>query len=125
MQTSSGGIFTAMIKNRKIIAAAGIILLLIFAFILLIISRNLENHPSIKIFVTTNDQHVTEAPGLSLITGSTVTWRYKVTNTDSVPLSDVVVKDSATGVNPEYISGDINGNNLLDLNETWTFVAID
>ena len=61
--------------------------------------------------------------------GSTVTWTYEVTNPGNVPLSDVVVTDdngtAATGDDflPTFVSGDTNGDGLLDVGETWTYTA--
>jgi hypothetical protein len=40
-----------------------------------------------------------------------------------VPLSNVTVTDNIPGVNPVYVSGDANTNNLLDLTEVWLFRA--
>ena len=46
-----------------------------------------------------------------------------MTNTGNVALSGVSVTDNRPGVTPVYQSGDINNNSLLDLTETWTFIA--
>ncbi len=48
---------------------------------------------SIDIEKATNGQDADEAPGPSLLTGSTVTWTYVVTNTGNVPLSNISVTD--------------------------------
>jgi len=52
--------------------------------------------------------------------GDTITYTFYVYNTGDVPLSDVTVTDSVTGV-ATYQSGDDNGNGLLDVNEVWVF----
>jgi len=55
--------------------------------------------------------------------GSTVTWDYVVTNTGSVPLTNINVTDDHFGVTPVYVGGDSNNNSILDLTETWTYRA--
>jgi hypothetical protein len=57
-----------------------------------------------------------------------VTYAYELTNTGNVALTIVtVVDDNATAddssddFEPNYVSGDANGNNKLDLNETWVY----
>src|SRR3954452_17067297 len=72
----------------------------------------------------------------NILTGSTVTWTYSVTNPGNVALSNVVVTDdngtpgnllddfTATAVlSGGFNVGDANHNNLLDGNETWQFTA--
>jgi uncharacterized repeat protein (TIGR01451 family) len=61
--------------------------------------------------------------GLTIITGSTVTWQYTVTNVGNVPLSSITVTDNKAGVTPVYKSGDTNGDGILDLTETWIYEA--
>ena len=53
-----------------------------------------------------------------------VTWNYVVTNTGNVPLANVVVTDSFSGVTPVYLSGDSNGNGKLDVTEIWVYQAM-
>lgn len=54
--------------------------------------------------------------------GDTVTYTFTVTNTGDVPLSIYSVEDSITG-DGEYVSGDTNLNDVLDLDETWIFTG--
>jgi len=59
--------------------------------------------------------------GINVLAGDAITWRYDVTNTGNVALSNVMLADSQ-GVTPVLMSGD-NGNGVLDPNETWVFEA--
>ncbi|WP_406661494.1 PEF-CTERM sorting domain-containing protein [Methanolobus sp. ZRKC3] len=63
------------------------------------------------------------APGPSLFVGSTVQWKYEVTNNAGVPLLVSSVADNQPGVTPEYQSGNDNGDILLDPTETWIYTA--
>lgn len=77
----------------------------------------------INIVKTTNDQDVPAAPGPTIAVGDPVTWKYTVTNAGNVPLSNITVTDSVSGVTPAYVSGDNNTNSALDLTETWVYTA--
>ncbi|HET8654380.1 MAG TPA: DUF11 domain-containing protein [Longimicrobiaceae bacterium] len=78
--------------------------------------------PGIGLVKLTNGTDNNSPTGPLVDVGSTVTWTYNVTNTGNVPLSNIVVTDDQ-GVTPVYQSGDVNGNTLLDLTETWTYTA--
>ncbi|MBU7005622.1 ice-binding family protein [Phosphitispora fastidiosa] len=60
---------------------------------------------------------------LSLTSGQgSVTYTYKVTNPSMVALSNVsVTDDKVSPVN--YVSGDVNADNLLQPNETWIYTG--
>ncbi len=67
-------------------------------------------------------------PGPSFESGSTVLFTYVVTNGGETPLADVtVVDDNGTPLDeyddfsPDFVSGDDNHNDLLDVGETWVF----
>jgi hypothetical protein len=62
-----------------------------------------------------------EGDGIVAISGEDVTWRYTVTNTGDVALSDLSVTDDQ-GVVPLYQTGD-DGNGLLDVGESWVYEA--
>lgn len=69
--------------------------------------------------------HVTKTPDHFLLPfgGGLVTYTYAVTNPGVVPLSNVSVADDKC--RPVFGgSGDINGNKLLDTNETWVFSCL-
>ncbi len=56
--------------------------------------------------------------------GDTVNYVFNVTNAGNVTLNTVSVSDPLSGLPaPTYQSGDTNSDNLLDIGETWVFVA--
>jgi len=68
--------------------------------------------------------NVTKTPSpLALTSGQgSVTYTYKVTNPGIVALSNVsVTDDKVSSVN--YVSGDINADNLLQTSETWIYTG--
>ena len=72
--------------------------------------------------------HIVKKPNVFLLpaTGGAVTYTYTVTNPGTAPLSDVSVTDNkCTGLPGRVVGhpGDLNHNNLLESNETWTFVC--
>ncbi len=58
-----------------------------------------------------------------VLPGGLVLYTYAVTNPGDVPLANVNVSDDKC-VPVLYQGGDVNGNGLLDTNETWTFTCI-
>jgi hypothetical protein len=79
--------------------------------------------PNINIEKATNGADADVPRGPSILVGGAVTWTYVVTNTGNVPLRNIVVTDNRTGVNPVYISGDTNGDEILQVEEIWTYQA--
>ncbi|HPM85054.1 MAG TPA: SdrD B-like domain-containing protein, partial [Candidatus Anammoximicrobium sp.] len=83
--------------------------------------------------------YVASAPGFSLVKtadkavaapNESVTYTYTVTNTGAAPLTQVAVRDdnatpdyAADDFNPTYVSGDLNNNAVLDVNEVWQYTA--
>ncbi len=64
----------------------------------------------------------TPAP-LALTSGQgSVTYTYKVTNPGMVTLSNVSVTDDKVSL-VNYVSGDVNADNLLQTNETWIYTS--
>jgi len=61
--------------------------------------------------------------GISILAGYGVTWTYTVTDAGNVPLSNVKVFDSQSGVTPGYVSGDTNLDGKLETTETWIYQA--
>jgi uncharacterized repeat protein (TIGR01451 family) len=78
--------------------------------------------PAVNIVKFVNGNDANTPPGPSVSSGSTVTFTYVVTNTGNVPLQNVAVTDDVLGTVSSF-TGDTNGNNLLDLTETWTYTA--
>lgn len=72
-----------------------------------------EQLPAIAITKTPSPLSLPLGPG-------PVTYTYKVSNTGAVALNTVWVKDDKCSPT-QYVSGDKNGNKLLDLTETWTY----
>ena len=59
--------------------------------------------------------------------GDIVTYIYNVTNTGDLPLKDVKVTDIpewGPECTPKYVRGDNNGNDILDLSETWRYECV-
>ena len=54
--------------------------------------------------------------------GDGIKYTYEVSNAGNVPLSNVSVVDSL-GITVSYVSGDEDGDELLDTDETWIFEA--
>jgi uncharacterized repeat protein (TIGR01451 family) len=86
--------------------------------------------PGLSIVKLTNGTDNNVKPGVFVPVGSTVTFTYLVANTGTVPLSAVVVRDdrgtpdiTTDDFRPTFVSGDTNGNGLLDTTETWTYTA--
>ncbi|MGG5823335.1 DUF7507 domain-containing protein [Falsiroseomonas sp. HW251] len=85
--------------------------------------------PRISIVKNTADaQGLNGDDGLTILAGSSISFVYTVRNTGDVALSGVTVTDdngtpgnTADDNTASYVSGDTNGNSLLDLDETWIF----
>ncbi len=71
----------------------------------------------------TNAEDADQAPGAKIVVGDPVTWTYTVENAGTVSLGVVTVTDDQTDVLPQFQSGDVNSNGLLDVGETWIYTA--
>jgi hypothetical protein len=87
-------------------------------------------NPGINIVKKTNGTDNNSPPGPSIAVNATVTWTYTVTNPDSENLTDIVVTDDngtpanpADDWHPAYVSGDTNGDSILQTTETWLYQA--
>ncbi|MGV6810060.1 MAG: DUF7507 domain-containing protein, partial [bacterium] len=58
---------------------------------------------------------------LLINSGDNVIYRFVVTNTGAAPLANVVLTDHLDGCTPSAATGDTDGDNLLDLTETWEY----
>lgn len=86
--------------------------------------------PGIVINTFVNGQDADAVPGPMLAAGGSTSFSYVLTNSGNIALGNIVVTDdngtpgnAADDFHPTLTSGDLNGNNLLDLGETWTLVA--
>ncbi len=86
--------------------------------------------PGISLQTLINGDDADSPPGPTLTVGTNGLFTYTLTNTGNVGLSNVTVSDdngtpgiAADDFNPTLVSGDTNGNNVLDVGETWTFLA--
>ncbi len=85
----------------------------------------------IRLVKSTNGQDANTAPGPTIAVGANATFTYVLTNTGSVPLASVVLRDdNGTPANTaddftvtNRTAGDTNSNNILETTETWTFTA--
>jgi hypothetical protein len=84
----------------------------------------------IRIVKLANGDDANAAPGIVLSVGAPVVYTYQVIGSSAVPLTNVVVADDngtpgVTGddFSPRFVSGDANGNGLLDFGETWLFTS--
>ncbi len=63
-------------------------------------------------------------PGPTLRAGAAVTWTFAVSISAPMTLANISVTDSMSGVTPVYVSGDGNGDAVLDPGEQWLFQAV-
>jgi hypothetical protein len=68
--------------------------------------------------------HVIKTPNMFLLPygGGTVTYTYEVSNPGIVALHYVQISDNKCD-DVHYVSGDINDDNTLDMNETWIYTC--
>lgn len=96
--------------------------------------NNVELDAGIAVLKKTNGDESNSGSCVGVLDGSTVNWTYEVTNTGDVPVDITsIVDDSGTpgsggddlslGAGISFVSGDTNGNGLLDTDETWTYSA--
>ncbi|MHB8862020.1 MAG: beta strand repeat-containing protein [Pirellulaceae bacterium] len=93
-------------------------------------SHHLGIVTGVNIVKSTNGQDANTATGPVIAVGGTATFTYVVTNTGTVALGTVVVRDdngttgnTADDFSPTFQGGDTNSNSRLDPTETWTYTA--
>ncbi len=86
--------------------------------------------PAISLQTLINGDDADSLPGPTLTVGTNGLFTYTLTNTGNVSVNTVIVSDdngtpsnAADDFNPTLVSGDTNGNSMLDVGETWTFLA--
>ena len=94
------------------------VLLLAFAILL----SGCGEKISIEIQKATNGADSDAPPGTEVIIGEPIKWTYTIKNKGNVALSTIVVTDNM-GIVPLYVSGDVNYDQILQVNETWIFEA--
>ena len=84
----------------------------------------------IRIEKLANGDDADAAPGPFLPIGSPLVYTYRVHGDSAIPLTNVLVRDDngTPGVlgddwDASYVSGDVNGNGLLDFREVWLFTS--
>lgn len=70
--------------------------------------------------VTVDGSRATDGGNINL--GESIKWRYTV-KAVGAPVTGVQVSDSVSGVNPQLVSGDTNGDSILQTSETWIYEA--
>ncbi len=84
---------------------------------------------NITIEVATNGEDADSPTGPEIGIGNRVTWAYQVSTTGNVPLANVSIVDdrgtpeTADDFSPNYLDGDTNENDRLDLGEIWIYTA--
>lgn len=81
------------------------------------------NTPLINIEKATNGFDADLPTGPRILVDNTVTWTYVVTNPGNKDLRNVTVTDNIAGVNPVYVSGDLNSDGILQPGEVWLYRA--
>ena len=78
--------------------------------------------PGIFVEKLTNGEDADQPPGVQVGQEDQVIWTYQVT-TGGHPVAEVTIFDDDPAVEPVYISGDDNGNGILELGEVWIYEA--
>src|SRR5207248_612957 len=85
-----------------------------------------ESESGVKIVTYVSPDGVTfydaDGPtGPNVTAGSTLTFKYVVTNTGADPIASIIVTDDKLGTITGPLSGDTHNIGLLDVDETWTY----
>lgn len=96
--------------------------LILILLVLVVIVAGCKPVSKVNVEKHTNGVDADVPPGPDIFVGDEVTWTYTVTNTGKTELSGVVVTDNM-GVEPAYVSGDVNADGKLQVSETWIYEA--
>ena len=78
----------------------------------------------IRIVKTSDQEPEGEEDCVELEATDIVTYTFRVTNAGNVPLENVTVTDPLVDLSAiDFVSGDTNNDNILDLNEEWVYTA--
>ena len=80
-----------------------------------------DDDAEIAVFDSDIDLEKTADPIL-VPAGEITTFTLTVTNPGPVPLADITITDTVC-TSVEFVSGDANGDDLLDPDETWTYTC--
>jgi len=86
--------------------------------------------PALALQALVNGDDANSPPGPALPVGAFAFLTYSLGNTGNIALSGIILVDDAgtpgdnsDNITPVLTSGDANGNNLLDVGETWVYTA--
>jgi len=77
--------------------------------------------PAIKLTIQPNNLSAGTLPGPAIVVAEPMTWTYVITNSGTMPLSNIRLEDDTYGTIDTQFEGDSNSNGLLDIDEQWLY----